>query len=87
MPGRDPNVLAPFGNAPLIGGADRVLSFRQRGKPEMALSIGFRGLELIAVGGLQSYVSTRDGFAFEVKHLATDGAEACGRRRSNAADR
>ena len=53
----------------------------------MALSIGFRGLELIAVGGLQSYVSTRDGFAFEVKHLATDGAEACGRRRSNAADR
>ena len=52
----------------------------------MTLIIAFRGLELISVGGLQSYVSVRDGAAFDVAHLAIDGAESGRRRRSKTAD-
>ena len=52
VPGRDPYVLAPFGNAPLFGSADGVLAFGKGGKPETTLSIGFRGLEVTAVGSL-----------------------------------
>jgi len=81
MPGRDPDALAPFGNAPRIGGADGVLSFGEKGKPKTALSVGFRGLELIAIGRLQSHVSVSDGSAVEantwpptVPVLVGDGA-------------
>jgi hypothetical protein len=85
-PRRDPEALVPLGNAPLEGGPDGVLSFGEKRKPEMALIIAFRGLELISVGGLQSYVSVSDGAARDVEHLATDGAESRRRRRSKAAD-
>jgi hypothetical protein len=42
----------------------------------MPLIVGFRGLELIAFGRLQSYVRVSDGSVFDVQHLATDGAES-----------
>ena len=83
-PRRHPDTLTPLGNAPLKGGPDGILSFREKSEPEMPLIIGFRCLELIAFGGLQSYVSVRDGLRFDVQHLATNCAEAC-RRRSKAA--
>jgi hypothetical protein len=86
VPGGDPYVLAPFGNAPMIGGTDGVLSFRENRKPKMTLGIGFRGLEMTAVGVLQSYTGISHGFAFEIQHLATDRAEPCGRRRSGATE-
>ena len=74
--------LAPFGNALRAGGAYGVLSFGEKREPKTALSVGFRGLELIAIGGLQSYVSISDGFAVDVQHLATDRARPCRRWRS-----
>ena len=84
VPGRHPHVLAPFGNAPLFGGADGVLSFGQGGKPETALRIGFRGLEVAALGSLQSYSGFSDGIPLWVQHLAANGAEPCGRCRRAA---
>jgi len=68
----------------MIGGTDGVLSFRENRKPKMALRIGFRGLEMTALGILQSYTGVGDGFAFGVQHLAADRAEPCGRRRGEA---
>ena len=50
----------------------------------MALSIGFRSLEMAAFGVLQSYACVGDGFAFEVQDLATDRTEP-GSRKSRKA--
>jgi len=87
MPGRDPNALPPFGNASQTRGPDGVLSFGEKGKPEVAGRVGLRSLEMAAVSGLQGYVSVSDGLALEVQHLAADGAEAPGGRRGNNAER
>jgi hypothetical protein len=85
-PRRDPDLLLPLGNVPLEGGPAGVLSLREKLKPEMALIVGFGYLELISVGGLQSYVSVSDRAAFDVERLTTNGADSCRRRRSKAAE-
>jgi len=50
----------------------------------MALSIGFRSLEMAAFGVLQSYAGVGDRFAFEVQDLASDRTEP-GSRKSRKA--
>jgi hypothetical protein len=52
----------------------------------MALSVGFRSLEMTAFGVLQSYAGVGDGFAFGVHDLATDRAEPGSRKSSKAPD-
>jgi hypothetical protein len=52
----------------------------------MALSIGFRSLEMTAFGVLQGYTGVSDGFPVGVQDLATDRAEPSSRKSSKAPD-
>ena len=65
-PWRNVNALAPLGSARLIRGTDGVLPFGQKRKPEATVGIGFRGLEMTTVRGLQRYAGVRYRSTFQV---------------------
>ena len=52
----------------------------------MALSVGFRSLEMTAFRVLQSYAGVGDRFVFGVQDLAADRPEPSSRKSSKAPD-
>jgi hypothetical protein len=86
LAGRHPNVLAPFGDASLIGRADAVLTLRERSEPETALIVSVRCLEMTALGGLQSDSRPSDSLAVRPQHLACNRAQPGGTGHSTDAD-
>ena len=84
--GRHPDVLAPFGDASLIGRADAVLTLRERSEPEAPLIICVGSLEATALGGLQSDSRPGDSLAVRPQNLACNGAQPAGTRHSTDSD-
>lgn len=75
LAGRDPNSLAPFGNAPFVGRANIVLPFRERCEPEAALTVGVDSLKMVAFASLRCNVRSDHRLAIGRQHLARDRAQ------------